>query len=113
MDCAFDRINNKITGVNSFFVLFCITFHPFNTAKYGFHSCHQFFNAEDLSITGPGLLLAFEYGVRDWRGILDKDGKEMKFSKSNISKVPPVALAQTGGRIIRMSSMTEEDLGNS
>lgn len=73
---------------------------------------NQHFNEEDLSISGTGLLLAFKMGVRDWRGVYDRKGEPMKYSKLAIDLIPPVALAQVGGRIIRMSTMTEEDLGN-
>lgn len=74
---------------------------------------NEYFNADSLSIGGPGLLLAFKYGVKDWRGIVDRNGEPLKFTKANIDKLPPVALARVGGRIIRMSTMSEEDLGNS
>jgi hypothetical protein len=73
---------------------------------------NQHFVMETSSIAGPGLFLAFKMGCRDWRGIKDRHGEEMKFSKVNFDYIPPQVLAQVGSRIVKVSMLTEEELGN-
>lgn len=73
---------------------------------------NQHFELETSTIAGPGLYLAFKLGCKDWRNIKDRRDEEMKFSKLNFDYIPPQVLAQVGSRIVKISMLTEEELGN-
>lgn len=60
-----------------------------------------------------GLVKAFECGCTGWRNITDENGKELRFTPMAKSLIPPTIVYEVGSRIIEISRLSDEDLGNS
>lgn len=63
----------------------------------------EFFDFENQTIKGPGLLKACRLGLKDWRNIIDEEGNEIIFTRNALDKLPAEVLAAAGARIISNS----------
>lgn len=68
----------------------------------------EFFDFENQTIKGPGLLRACKYGLRNWRNIVDHTGKDVVFTRNALDKLPAEVLAGAGAQIIANSVIDEE-----
>lgn len=68
----------------------------------------EFFDFENKTIRGPGLLRACRFGLQDWRNIVDENDKEIKFTRMSLDKLPAEILAGAGAQIIANSVIDGE-----
>ncbi len=72
----------------------------------------EFFDFENQTIKGPGLLRACRFGLKDWRNIVDENGDTISFTRNGLDKLPAEVLAAAGAKIIANSVITEDDQKN-
>lgn len=66
------------------------------------------------TITGKGMNLAVHYGLQDWENFLDPDtGKELKFSRMNMKRIPNSIFLDLANTIIKASDLEEDEEKNS
>ena len=66
----------------------------------------------EASLTGKGLGLAIKFGLAGWDNFCDEDGKNLKFNRLNIVKIPPIILTELAGEIINRSEVGAEERKN-
>ena len=63
-----------------------------------------FFDAENTTVTGPGLVLACKFGIRNWNeNITGEDDKARRFSRAGIQFLPAEIIAELGAKIVNLS----------
>ena len=62
----------------------------------------------DTKLSGKGMRLAIKYGLTGWTNFLDENDRQVKFSKGNIDKIPPVALMELTNAILEQSEAGED-----
>lgn len=77
---------------------------------------------EGDSRAGDGFIMAIQYAVRDWRGIVDENGAPLKFTAKSRDllfngdgeEIPgnPLLATAVGVEIVKRSRMTETDAKN-
>lgn len=68
----------------------------------------EFFDFENQTILGPGLLKACRFGLKDWKNIVDEKDDPIKFTRNALDKLPAEVLAGAGARIISNSVIDGE-----
>jgi len=61
---------------------------------------------------GPDLIKCLNIGLIDWENLQDKDGNEIKFSKSNFNIIPATILSKIANHIYVSSALNEEQIKN-
>jgi len=70
------------------------------------------FDIENMTVLGPGLVLACKFGLCDWKNVLDGNGRDKKFNRLGYLKLPGDIIAELGGKIINISTLGEDDAKN-
>lgn len=65
-----------------------------------------------MSISGAGLLMAFQAGVKDWKKVFDDDGKESKLTRANIENLERRHFVNVANHVIDMSHLGLEEAKN-
>lgn len=63
-------------------------------------------------LSGEGLKKSIRYGLVGWDNFNDEQGRKVKFNKFNVSKVPPLVLAELASEIINVSETGNEERKN-
>lgn len=72
----------------------------------------KYFDRETGEIGGEGLYNAAVMGVTAWQGVVDHEGKPLKFNLRNLDMLPYENLLILGGQILGNSFLTGEDEKN-
>lgn len=88
-------------------------FHLFPLTGPQLLEVQQFFDTDNSVVLGPGLVMSCKYGMRGWKNIVDGEGNEMVFTRNGLNRLPAEVIAELGGKIIGMSVIEEEEVGNS
>ena len=72
-------------------------------------------NVEDgrLFASAKAIRMAINMGLIGWDGLCEENGQPIKYSPSNIGRVPSAHLIQIANRIINGASLTEDERKNS
>lgn len=70
------------------------------------------YDPERKRFTGKGIMAAVRYGLLDWRGYVDSDGKEQKFTRGAVNEVPFDVLTDIGIKVIEITQNSEEERKN-
>ncbi|MFP4560984.1 MAG: hypothetical protein ACLFQ3_06630 [Thiohalorhabdus sp.] len=63
--------------------------------------------------SGRGVQTLLRYGLRDWKNILDEQGKEVPFRYGRLTRVPFDVQQEVASRIFEISVLTEAERKNS
>ena len=88
-------------------------FHLFPLTGPQLLEVQQYFDNENQTVLGPGLVMACKYGMRGWKNIVDGEGNDMVFTRVGLNRLPAENIAELGGKVIGMSVMDEEEVKNS
>lgn len=61
----------------------------------------------------PGLLVAAQRAIVDWKNVQDEDGKKLKCNNFNIKKLPFEVLCEIGAQVLNFNEIGEEERKNS
>jgi hypothetical protein len=70
------------------------------------------FDQEAGHMRPTGFYLAFELGCTNWKGLVDDEGKDVKFSARNKALIPLKVAAEVGAQVIDVSALSEEERKN-
>ena len=102
----------ELKGLNGEPVLDPASFHLHPLTGPQMLEVQEFFDFENQTIKGPGLLRACRFGLKDWRNIVDENGDTISFTRNGLDKLPAEVLAAAGAKIIANSVITEDDQKN-
>ena len=69
--------------------------------------------AGNLKLNSRGIGYALRYGLVDWKNFTDSQGREIKCTHPNFTKLPWGIGIELAGEIVNQSFMSEEDSKNS
>ncbi len=65
-----------------------------------------------IMITGRGLNMAVNFGLKDWENFTDADGVELPCTRGNIRRIPMEILSELSSKILDISSVSEDERKN-
>lgn len=65
-----------------------------------------------MSFSETTMKKTLKYGLIGWSNFVDEDGKDVKFSRNTVGRVPVTVLTELFSEIIRMSSVSDDETKN-
>lgn len=72
----------------------------------------QYYDVENSTVSGTGLVLAAKNGLEGWKNIVDEKGNDVVFTRTGLNRLPAETIAEIGGKVINLSVMDEDEAKN-